>query len=233
MSTVETATRDRIVEVAMKALEGCYLHRGHFGDTAAGMVADALIKEMPAIRHASVPGLHPSGPLTDEDKALYDDMSETEFAEMLEDQAKYWAGHSHMVGMFAGAARRIKRSLEGADDAGQRPLSGYAAVDPKYYSRIADEIEPPFEVTCNREALERFRAHPDVIAALGEPHLSSLARYVMLDALKAPDKVVYMSCPETSGQELLDAGLVARTIHTDGRTTYRLTAAGKRWRAAS
>lgn len=35
-----------------------------------------------------------------------------------------------------------------------------------------------------------------------------------------------------SGQELLEAGLVARTIHTDGRTTYRLTAAEKKRRAA-
>jgi len=34
------------------------------------------------------------------------------------------------------------------------------------------------------------------------------------------------------GQELLDAGLVARTCHADGRVTYRLTAAGKAWRGA-
>lgn len=36
----------------------------------------------------------------------------------------------------------------------------------------------------------------------------------------------------TNYQELLDAGLVARTIHTDGNVTYRLTATGKKWRAA-
>jgi len=35
-----------------------------------------------------------------------------------------------------------------------------------------------------------------------------------------------------SGQELLDAGLVARTCHADGRVTYRLTQAGQRWRSA-
>lgn len=34
------------------------------------------------------------------------------------------------------------------------------------------------------------------------------------------------------GQELLDAGLVARTCHADGRVTYRLTAAGKAWRGS-
>lgn len=32
------------------------------------------------------------------------------------------------------------------------------------------------------------------------------------------------------GQELLDTGLVARTTHADGRVTYRLTDAGRRWR---
>ncbi len=37
---------------------------------------------------------------------------------------------------------------------------------------------------------------------------------------------------EDVGQELLDAGLVARTTHADGRMTYRVTEAGKRWRAA-
>lgn len=31
------------------------------------------------------------------------------------------------------------------------------------------------------------------------------------------------------GQELLDAGLVARTTHQDGRVSYRLTAKGRRW----
>ena len=33
------------------------------------------------------------------------------------------------------------------------------------------------------------------------------------------------------GQELLDAGLVARTMHSDGRVTFRLTPAGKAWGA--
>jgi len=33
------------------------------------------------------------------------------------------------------------------------------------------------------------------------------------------------------GQELLDRGWVARTCHAAGGVTYRLTAAGKRWRA--
>jgi hypothetical protein len=32
------------------------------------------------------------------------------------------------------------------------------------------------------------------------------------------------------GQALIDAGLVARTCHADGRVTYRLTDAGMRWR---
>lgn len=36
--------------------------------------------------------------------------------------------------------------------------------------------------------------------------------------------------PHKAGQELLDAGLVARTMHADGRVTYRLTDAGMRWR---
>lgn len=108
MTDLSAATRARIVEIAMRALDGCYLHNGHFGDTAAGMVADALMKEMPAIRHASVPGLHPSGPLTDADKGLYNDMSDTEFADMLEDAAGYWAGHSHMVGMFSRAAYLVR-----------------------------------------------------------------------------------------------------------------------------
>lgn len=35
-----------------------------------------------------------------------------------------------------------------------------------------------------------------------------------------------------AGQELLDAGLVARTMHADGRVTYRLTAAGQAWKPA-
>lgn len=91
---------------------------------------------------------------------------------------------------------------------------------------------PPAEFTVNREAWERFREHPDIIAAMGEPTLSIRARYVMQDAVKAPDRAVYMAWDDL-GQELLDHGLVARTIHTDGRVTYRLTAAGKKWRAAS
>lgn len=33
------------------------------------------------------------------------------------------------------------------------------------------------------------------------------------------------------GQELLDAGLVARTVHAGGSVTYRLTAKGRRWGA--
>lgn len=46
-----------------------------------------------------------------------------------------------------------------------------------------------------------------------------------------PDADLWIPYPSIS-QELLDAGLVARTIHQDGRITYRLTDAGKRWRAA-
>lgn len=72
MTDLNSATRARIVEIAMKALDGCYLHQGRFGDTAAGMVADALMKEMPVIRHAAAPDLHPSGPLTEADDTLYD-----------------------------------------------------------------------------------------------------------------------------------------------------------------
>lgn len=124
MSTIENATRARIVEVAMKALDGCYLHRGHFGDTAAGMVADALIKEMPAIRYASVPGLHPSGPLTDEDKAVYDEFDDGEFAQILDQAAEYWAGHCHMVGLLAGAARRFRRVRRAIDKIEDGMLDG-------------------------------------------------------------------------------------------------------------
>lgn len=60
-----------------------------------------------------------------------------------------------------------------------------------------------------------------------------------LAVLSSVQKLAVM-CPDSpvdlfpvQGQELLDAGLVARTSHTDGRVTYRLTVAGKRWRAAS
>lgn len=35
------------------------------------------------------------------------------------------------------------------------------------------------------------------------------------------------------GQELLDAGLVARTVHAGGSVTYRLTAKGRRWGAVA
>ncbi len=35
------------------------------------------------------------------------------------------------------------------------------------------------------------------------------------------------------GQELLDAGLVARTLHAGGSVTYRLTAKGRRWGAVA
>lgn len=108
MTDLKSATRARIVEIARKALEGCYLHRGHFGDTAAGMVADALMKEMPVLRHATAPGLHPSGPLTEEDKAAYADMENEDFVYMLDQAAGYWAGHYHMVGMLAGAANRLR-----------------------------------------------------------------------------------------------------------------------------
>jgi hypothetical protein len=67
---------------------------------------------------------------------------------------------------------------------------------------------------------------------ISEPVISIPARYVMRDAVKAPDKPVDMAW-DTLGQELLDAGLVARTCHADGRVTYRLTAAGKRWGAVA
>lgn len=51
MTDLSAATRARIVEIAMQALDGCYLHQGHFGDTAAGMVADALIRNLPELRY--------------------------------------------------------------------------------------------------------------------------------------------------------------------------------------
>lgn len=35
-----------------------------------------------------------------------------------------------------------------------------------------------------------------------------------------------------TGQELVDAGLVARTCHAGGAVTYRLRDAGRRWRVA-
>lgn len=35
------------------------------------------------------------------------------------------------------------------------------------------------------------------------------------------------------GQELLDAGLVARTVHAGGSVTFRLTAKGRRWGAVA
>lgn len=35
-----------------------------------------------------------------------------------------------------------------------------------------------------------------------------------------------------TGQELVDAGLVARTCHPGGAVTYRLRDAGRRWRSA-
>ena len=42
-----------------------------------------------------------------------------------------------------------------------------------------------------------------------------------------PDADLWIPYPDI-GQELLDAGLVARTSHADGRVTYRLTPAGQR-----
>lgn len=36
-----------------------------------------------------------------------------------------------------------------------------------------------------------------------------------------------------TGQELLDAGLVARTVHAGGSVTFRLTAKGRRWGAVA
>lgn len=121
--------------------------------------------------------------------------------------------------------------------------------------------EPPFEVTCNREALERLRAHPDVVetkaerdrrrdeklkvmfrehSALrdAEAQRAGLSRwaYEWMTQAQQPSLHFPATIPfqpwYSLGQELLDAGLVARTIHQDGRITYRLTEAGREWRAA-
>lgn len=45
----------------------------------------------------------------------------------------------------------------------------------------------------------------------------------------SPGADLWIPCADI-GQELLDAGLVARTIHSNGKVTYRLTPAGKAWR---
>lgn len=50
MTDLHSATRARIVEIAIKALKGCHLYGGHFGDTPAGMVADALMRNLPELR---------------------------------------------------------------------------------------------------------------------------------------------------------------------------------------
>lgn len=84
------------------------------------------------------------------------------------------------------------------------------------------------------------RAHRDFLESRGvvaKPQVNlSRNAAAMLDAAMTlaegePDADLWI--PYASiGQELLDAGLVARTIHQDGKITYRLTAAGKAWRAA-
>lgn len=91
--------------------------------------------------------------------------------------------------------------------------------------------EPAAEFTVNKEAWDRLQAHPDVIAAKAERPLSPSAR-LMMRSRRWEASEASMPSYAAIGQELLDAGLVARTIHQDGRITYRLTAAGKRWRAA-
>lgn len=121
--------------------------------------------------------------------------------------------------------------------------------------------EPPFEVTCDREALERFRAHPDVVEAKAErdrrrdeklkmmfrehsalrdaeAQRAGLSRWAYEWMTQAQQPLLHFPATipfqpwDSLGQELLDAGLVARTIHADGKVTYRLTDAGKAWRAA-
>lgn len=62
-----------------------------------------------------------------------------------------------------------------------------------------------------------------------QPELSRNAAAVFESVLELGGEDLWIPYADI-GQELLDAGLVARKTHADGRVTYRLTAAGKRWR---
>lgn len=64
-----------------------------------------------------------------------------------------------------------------------------------------------------------------------QPELSRDAKVVLESIQELGGEATWMPYAAL-GQELLDAGLVARTMHADGRVTYRLTEAGRRWRAA-
>ncbi len=83
------------------------------------------------------------------------------------------------------------------------------------------------------------RAHREFLESRGvvaEPQVKlSRNAAAMLDAAMTladgqPDSDLWIPYVDI-GQELLDAGLVARTTHADGRVTYRLTEAGKAWRS--
>lgn len=88
-----------------------------------------------------------------------------------------------------------------------------------------------------------LKAHVDACRALVDlpydefvkatgPYLSNDAAVVFESILELGGEDIWIPYADI-GQKLLDAGLVAQSTDEDGRVTYRLTAAGKAWRAAS
>lgn len=71
-----------------------------------------------------------------------------------------------------------------------------------------------------------------MIPAPSIPDLSPLGEETILAAqlFDGADESIWIPDRVTS-QELVDAGLVARTCHPSGAVTCRLTEAGKRWRS--
>lgn len=136
------------------------------------------------------------------------------------------ANLNHLKALFADA----KKSMEDRWRRDEVLDAFHEAVD-----TVTPEVLKEW-TTAFPEYADDFRAHAveiadmELLASVRTKPLSNDAAAVMesIQELGGCDWLPYREI----GQELLDHGLVAQTIHPDGKVTYRLTAAGKAWRAA-
>ena len=105
------------------------------------------------------------------------------------------------------------------------------------FDDVESQLTDPVLLEMTRTMRDTVLSNPE-FAEEGERPLSPAGENFLFELQAVAKRMFlpedYEPTPDKwhAGQELLDARLVARTIHQDGRVSYRLTAAGKAWRSA-
>lgn len=114
-----------------------------------------------------------------------------------------------------------------------------AAQMRQLFASIEAQLTDPCLLEMTRQMRDTVMSNPE-FAGEGERPLSPAAEFFLKQiveivrerAVEWPPKFTFDDGYTEVGQELVEAGLVAQSTDEDGCVTYRLTVAGRAWRAA-